>query len=172
MGFVPSVYPPHSLPQKVLDGISDRPYYRIKQSKTKQTESSAEAVMMRSILAVLGGWGIVGVLVVLTDLVLGFFFPEEYRPGRLPPDYLLAVSLGTAIAYSVLGGWLTAVIALRKRWRHILGLVLWGELMGLMSTVFTWGQIQHWYSIALLLAWFPAVALGGYFRIGNLRFRD
>ncbi len=116
--------------------------------------------MLRSILSVLAGWASVGILVVLTDLVLGKLFPGEYVAGKIPPDSLSALSLGTATLYSVLGGWITGKLAARQPWRHAVYLILWGELMGVLSAVMTWGQIQWWYQIGLLVAWPVAIAAG------------
>lgn len=116
--------------------------------------------MLRSILSVLAGWAVVGVLVVLTDLALGKIFPAEYVAGRIPPDRLSALSLATATLYSVLGGWITVKLARTRPWRHAVYLILWGELMGVLSAVTTWGQIQWWYQIGLLAAWPLAIAAG------------
>jgi len=123
--------------------------------------------MVRSILAVLGGWIAVGVLVVITDLVLGRIYPQAYVEGKIPPDFLSALSLATSIGYSIAGGWLTARIAARRKWNHVWALVAWGLLMGIVSAMLTWGKIQHWQQIGLIVGWIPAVILGGYLRIGH-----
>jgi hypothetical protein len=123
--------------------------------------------MLRSILSVLAGWAAVGLLVVLTDLVLGRLFPAEYVSGRIPPDRLSALSLATATLYSVLGGWITARLAGSRPWRHAVYLILWGELMGAISAVMTWGQIQWWYQLGLLAAWPLAIAAGCWLRAGS-----
>lgn len=123
--------------------------------------------MLRSILSVLAGWAAVGVLVVLTDLVLGKMFPSEYAAGRIPPDRLAALSLAAATLYSVLGGWITVKLAKSAPWRHALYLILWGELMGVLSAIATWGQIQAWYQIGLLIAWPIAVAAGCWLAAGK-----
>lgn len=115
--------------------------------------------MLRSSLSVLAGWAAVSVLVVLTDLVLGRAFPEEYVQGRMPPDRLSALSLATATLYSVAGGWITVKLARSSPWRPAVSLILWGELPGVISAVLTWGQIRWWYHIGLLAAWPDAVAL-------------
>lgn len=115
----------------------------------------------------LAGWGSVGVLVVLTDGLLHLLFPSEYTMGKRPPDYLAALSLVTSTLWSVVGGWVTARIAKTKPWHHILGLIVWGELMGVVSLVMTWGQIQAWYQIGLIVAWLPAVVAGGWIRAGK-----
>jgi hypothetical protein len=127
--------------------------------------------MIRSVLAVLAGWGIVGVLVVITDLVLMKIFPDQYVSGKMPPDNLAALSLATSTLWSVLGGWVTARIAAFKPWHHILGLVVWGELMGIASAVMTWGQIQSWYQIGLIVMWMPAVAAGAWICAGKPQLR-
>ncbi|WP_321476015.1 hypothetical protein [uncultured Paludibaculum sp.] len=121
----------------------------------------------RSVLSVLAGWGVVGVLVVTTDGVLAKLFPAEYVIGRMPPDYLVGISLATSTVWSVAGGWVTARLAPGRPWHHIVGLVIWGELLGIASSVMTWGQIQMWYQLGLLGLWMPAVVLGGWLRAGK-----
>jgi hypothetical protein len=133
----------------------------------KAIPAEGAGYMVRSVLAVLGGWVAVGVLVVVTDLVLGRMYPQSYVAGKIPPDSLSALSLATSILYSIAGGWLTALIASRRKWTHVLALVAWGLLMGIASAIFTWGQTQHWYQIGLILGWIPAVLLGGYIKIGG-----
>ncbi|MEJ5367897.1 MAG: hypothetical protein WHT08_06240 [Bryobacteraceae bacterium] len=123
--------------------------------------------MLRSILSVLAGWASVGILVVLTDLVLGKVFPGEYVAGQMPPDRLAALSLGTSTLYSVLGGWITVKLAARQPWRHAVYLILWGELMGVLSAVMTWGQIQSWYQMGLLATWPAAIAAGCWLAAGS-----
>ncbi len=122
--------------------------------------------MLRSILSVLAGWAAVGVLVVLTDVVLGWLYPAEYVAGRIPPDRLSAISLAAATLYSILGGWITVKLARTRPWRHAVYLILWGEGMGVLSAVMTWGQIQAWYQIGLLVAWPIAIAAGCWLAAG------
>lgn len=117
--------------------------------------------MLRTIGAVLAGWLTTGVLVVCFDLVLTKLYPNEYRRGQMPPDYLTGLVLATSTLFSVPGGWVTARLAKTDPSRHILYLILWGELMGILSASMTWGQIQWWYQIGLLVLWIPAVLLGG-----------
>jgi hypothetical protein len=123
--------------------------------------------MIRSVLSVLGGWISVGVLVVLTDLVLGRIYPQDFVAGKMPPNWLSALSLATSLLYSIVGGWLTAHFAAQWKWKHVTALVAWGLLMGIISTIFTWGQMQSWHLIGLIVGWIPAVLLGGYLRIGR-----
>jgi len=123
--------------------------------------------VLRSILSVLAGWAAVVVLVVLTDLALGKMFPSEYVAGKMPPDRLSALSLATSTLYSVLGGWITAKLALSSPWRHALYLIVWGELMGVLSAVMTWGLMPWWYHAGLLAAWPLAIAAGCWLAAGK-----
>lgn len=118
----------------------------------------------------LAGWGVVGVLVVITDAILMKLFPHDYVTGQMPPDRLALVSLATGTLYSVAGGWVTARIAAFKPWTHAAALGLWGETLGIISTMMTLGQIQLWYQAGLLILWMPAVALGCWLRAGKPRF--
>ncbi len=141
----------------------------IRQAASKILDMASTTV--RSVLSVLAGWATVGALVVATDAALAAIFPGDYIAGRLPPDSLAAASLATSTIWSVAGGWVTARLAPFKPWHHILGLILWGELLGFVSAALTWGQTQLWYQAGLLIMWTPAVFLGGWLRAGKPRFR-
>ena len=123
--------------------------------------------MWRTLVAVLAGWVLVGILVVLTDSILMKVFPKDYVAGQMPPDHLTAISLITATLYSAAGGWLTARLARSRPWLHAGYLIVWGETMGLVSLALTWGQIQLWYQIGLLVLWPAAVAAGCWARAGR-----
>jgi hypothetical protein len=125
--------------------------------------------MLRSILAVLGGWASVGVLVVLTDLVLMALFPNEYKEGSMPPAHLSGISLATSTLWSVAGGWICARIAARKPWHHLIALMVWGEIMGITSVFISWGKVQPWYLFGLLLLWPVAILAGGWIGAGKPR---
>lgn len=120
--------------------------------------------MVRSIGAVLAGYASIGVLVVLTDLAVAAVRPGEYLSlsAQTPPVYYFVVSLFTAPLYSVFGGWLCGRISKARLWNHILALAIFGEVMGVVSTVMFWGKQPLWYALALLLLYPPAVYLGGY----------
>lgn len=140
-------------------------------SRTASKILRMASTTVRSVLSVLAGWATVGALVVATDGLLMALFPDRYVAGRLPPDSLAALSLATSTLWSTAGGWVTARLAPFKPWHHILGLILWGELLGFVSAALTWGQVQLWYQVGLLILWTPAVCLGGWLRAGKPSFR-
>lgn len=118
-------------------------------------------LMLRSMLAVLAGWMTTGVLVVCFDLVLRKMLPNDYRDGQIPPDWVTAMVLATSCLFSIPAGFVTAKLAKTDPSRHVVYLVFWGLLMGILSAVMSWGQIQWWYQIGLIALWVPMVLLGG-----------
>jgi len=122
---------------------------------------SYNLLMLRTILAVLAGWLTTGVLVVCFDLVLRKMLPNDYREGQIPPDWVTAMVLATSCLFSVPAGFVTAKLGKSDPSRHVVYLILWGLLMGIVSAVMSWGQIQWWYQIGLIVLWVPMVLLGG-----------
>lgn len=118
-------------------------------------------LMLRTMLAVLAGWMTTGVLVVCFDLILRKVIPNDYRDGQIPPDSVTALVLMTSALFSIPAGWVTAKLAKMDPARHVVYLILWGLLMGIVSAVMSWGQIQWWYQIGLIVLWAPMVLLGG-----------
>jgi hypothetical protein len=117
--------------------------------------------MLRTILAVLAGWMTTGVLVVCFDLILTKLLPNDYKQGQIPPDWVSAMVLATSAFFSIPAGWVTAKLAKTDPQRHVTYLICWGLLMGVVSAVMAWNQIQWWYHIGLLVLWVPMVLLGG-----------
>ena len=120
--------------------------------------------MWRTIGAVLVGYAAIGVLVVATDAVAAMIIPGLMSSGQTPPDSYLAVSLCTASLYTVLGGYLCAAIAKAGVKKAVLGLIVFGELMGVASVIAFWGRQPHWYGLSLLIVYPPLIWLGSRIR--------
>ena len=69
--------------------------------------------MWRSIAAVVFGYLITGLLIVITDQIFELTIPG-FRQMAMPPDFYFATSIVTDALYSAAGGWLCAVIAKRR----------------------------------------------------------
>lgn len=69
--------------------------------------------------------------------------------------------LVTSALFSIPAGWVTAKLARTDPSRHVVYLVLWGLLMGIVAAAMAWDQIQWWYHVGLILLWIPAVLFGG-----------
>lgn len=116
--------------------------------------------MLRNILAVIAGYLATGLLVFSTDQFFAAIVPG-FKSITTPPLYYFLISIVTDTLYSIIGGFLCSRIArLPSRRNATLSLILLGEFVGLVSTVFLWKIVPHWFSFALLLLYPPAVWLG------------
>jgi hypothetical protein len=119
--------------------------------------------MVRIVGAVLAGYAAVGVLVVLTDLIFAAVIPG-FRAMAIPPLYYFEIVLCTDALYSVAGGYLCAAIASASLRKATLGLMIFGEIMGLVSTIVYWHTQPHWFALALLVLFPLAVWIGSSLR--------
>lgn len=113
---------------------------------------------MRTVIAVLSGFLAIGVLVRFTDLLFARLVPG-WDPGQ-PPMFYFAVSLGTDFIYSIVGGYLCALIAEQRRREATLYLIVLGEVLGIIVQAVVWSQVPHWYAIGLLILYPLGVWIG------------
>ncbi len=73
----------------------------------------------------------------------------------MPPMWYFAVSMATDTLYTLLGGWLCAVIS-RRDVQATIGLIIIGEVMGLGSTFYLWSTVPA------LLQFLPADCLSAW----------
>jgi hypothetical protein len=123
--------------------------------------------MVRSILAVIGGYLVMAVLVVLTSVALGTLFPEAFPEpdsGLLPADGWFGLMLGLSFLYAFLGGYVTATIARRAEMRHALALSAIVLALGLLSAVGEQEIAPRWFRVMTPLVGIPGVLLGSRMR--------
>ena len=118
---------------------------------------------MRIAGAVIAGYMAIGILVVLTDQIFALAIPG-FASLTERPLYYFAIVLFTDTLYSAAGGYLCAVIALASAYKATLALMVFGEIMGLASTIVGWHDQPHWFAIALMLFYPPAVWAGYWLR--------
>jgi hypothetical protein len=119
--------------------------------------------MLRMIGAVVAGYVVIGVLIAATDQAFAALI-QGFSSMAMPPAYYFASSVVTDTAYSIGGGYLCALIARAQARIAAIGLMVFGELVGLASTVYLWKTVPHWYSFALLILYPPAVWAGSMLR--------
>jgi hypothetical protein len=119
--------------------------------------------MARIIGAVLAGYVAVGVLVILTDLIIAAVVPG-FRAMTPPPLYYFVTLTFSNTLYSIAGGYLCAAIARASIHKATLGLMIFGEIMGVVAIVLSWHTEPHWYAFALLVLFPPAVWIGSRLR--------
>jgi len=117
--------------------------------------------MLRSVLAVAGGYLAMSLLVVLLFATLGAFWPAAFADRTVaPPLPALAVTLAFSLVAAVVGGFATATIASRFETRHVLALMAFMVVMWLVSIPAAAGQ-PAWYRFALLAIGPAGAWLGG-----------
>ncbi len=122
--------------------------------------------VLRSIAAVLLGWLVTVGGCWVTMVVIALFDPEGFQPGvRHSVGYWL-LTLSVGLIYSVVGGFVTGIIARRREIAHAIGLVVFGLLIseclsrGHANTM----SAPSWYWIAGYILMPSATILGGWLR--------
>ena len=123
--------------------------------------------MRRTIAAVFAGYLAIGIMVVLTDQVAARVIPG-FASKAGPPAFYFWSSLVTDTLYSVMGGLLCAAIARQHARRATVWLMVFGEVLGIASQIALWRTVPHWFGLALLLTYPPAIWLGARLRAARL----
>lgn len=116
--------------------------------------------ILKSIGAVVVGFITVAGLSTITDMVLGYTgaFPPASTTG------MLVFALVYRIIYTVLGGYVTALLAPNNKMTHVWVLAGIGQLGGIAGVVFGWSLSAHWYPIMIAGTAIPSVVFGGWLR--------
>ena len=117
---------------------------------------------MRTVIAVIGGFLGIAVLVRFTDMAFARMV-RGWNP-KDPPLYYFAVSLVTDFIYSIVGGYICALIAEEHRRKATLCLIGLGAVLGIVVQVVLWGVVPHWYGIGLLILYPLGVWIGSRLR--------
>jgi hypothetical protein len=117
--------------------------------------------MLRTVLAALAGYALIGVLVVFTDQLFSLMV-QGFNSMAAPPSYYFKVTLATDGFYTMLGGFLCGTIAQQAAKKATLFLMIGGEIIGLASTVALWRTQPHWFALGLLILFPPAVWIGSW----------
>lgn len=129
-------------------------------------DSKGKPSIGRSVGAVLAGYIVIGILVVLTDQVWSRSVPG-FSSLPQPPTYYFAITLFTDFLYSAVGGWVAIRIARQRQLRYAVGLILFGELIGIATQISLWNTVPHWYGLSLLILYPAGVLLGAKLGIGR-----
>ena len=109
---------------------------------------------------VVAGFFTVVVLSTGTDYVLEHagILPMQMTGG------FLAIALAYRTVYTVLGGYVTALLAPQNAMKHVWVLAILGQIGGIAGVIAGWNLSAHWYPIALAVLAIPSVWLGGYLK--------
>jgi hypothetical protein len=119
--------------------------------------------MGRTIVGVIAGYLGIGALVAFTDMLFSRMVPG-WKQMSQPPLYYFAVSLGTDFLYSILGGYVCAVIAADRKRSATVALIALGEVIGIVTQAMLWKTVPHWFGIGLLILYPAGVWIGSVLR--------
>lgn len=110
--------------------------------------------MLRSILAIVAGFLVTAVLVVVTDAVMAMLVPSLYPDmmagGRPTPTGLL-INLAYGTLYAVIGGFVMALIARRNLMKHLYWLIGVLVVFGLLNGAMYAAIMPWWYSVGVVV---------------------
>ena len=120
--------------------------------------------MLRNILAVIAGSLIWTVMWLGSNAILMSFFPDWYR-GRIESVPVLLFTLLRSLIFSIIAGYLTALIAKRQEIQCALALGVLQLALGIIATVQFYESAPLWYHLLFLVLLIPGNLLGGQLRI-------
>ncbi len=115
--------------------------------------------MGRSLIGVVAGFLGIGALVAFTDMLFAALVPGWKKMAH-PPLYYFAISLVTDFLFSIVGGYVCAMIAKDKRLGATIALILVGELIGVVAQAMLWNTVPHWFGVGLLILYPIGVWIG------------
>ena len=128
-------------------------------------ELEKENKMLRSVLAVIGGFLLWSLVWVASNQLVIALFPRHVKDdGGIDQPAVLLMLITVSLALSFLSGYLVAVWARRKEVPHaaVLGAVLLA--VGVFVQVQYWEVMPLWYHLCFLGLLLPGAALGGWLR--------
>ena len=148
-----------------LDGLAKAwPLARIYRYTRSAPKSMPLRTVGRTVLAVIAGYLVNGILVAVTEQLFASIIPGAKTAPLV--DYF-ALDLISQCLYTVIGGYLCYLIAQASQRTAIVALMGLGVLVGAVSLVGSWKTEPHWYGIALLVVYSPCVWIG--WKLGRLK---
>ena len=118
--------------------------------------------MLRSVLAIVLGFIVIGVLSIGTDALARAAVPGVYDiHGRMERTPWLLATNAYVFVYAVFGCWLAGRLAPRRPLLHAMVLGLLGFAFNVIGTARQWNTAPAWYHILSLVLVLPAAWLGG-----------
>lgn len=126
--------------------------------------------MMRSILSIIAGFILIGVLAFGADAVVRVAMPGwTLSPtGRVESAPVLLFITAYVFVFAVFGCYITAWLAPHSPMKHALILGLLGLLFNIVGTIMMWHTAPAWFHIVNLILVMPASWLGGRLREAQL----
>lgn len=121
--------------------------------------------MLKSILAVFVGMVTWAVLWLLSNAGLAALLPGSFdADGATSSAGILLVILVLSVVYSVLAGYVTAMIAGRRLIAHTVALGIAQLVVGVLVQLQYWDAMPLWYHLPFLALLLPGNVFGGWLR--------
>lgn len=118
--------------------------------------------MLRSVLAIVAGFVVIGVLAMGTDALVRAAVPTAYdASGRMDGVPWLLATNAYVFVYAVFGCWLAGRLAPRRPLLHAIILGVLGLVFNVAGAVQQWDTAPAWYHVVSLALALPAAWLGG-----------
>ena len=126
--------------------------------------------VVRSVVSIAAGFFAVMVLGAAADVVLGQVSPDAFdAQGHARAESTLFIKLAYETLFALIAGYLTARVAVRKPFTHVLvmaGIVLAGRAFIALAT---WDVVPLWFNLGVLVLIVPVALLGA--KLSELRNR-
>ena len=121
--------------------------------------------MLRSILSILAGAAVWAVLWLADNAILAALMPSAFRQDGTTDDVtVLAILIVSSLGFSIVAGYVTAMVAQHREIPHALALGIVQLILGLLFTVPYWNSLPLWYNLVFLTLLIPGNLLGGMLR--------
>lgn len=119
---------------------------------------------MRSVMAVVAGFVLIGALSVGADALVHQIAPGAYEGTRLTSvPWLIATQLYVAV-FATFGCYVCARLAPNRPLRHAMVLGALGLVFNLFGSFARWSDVPVWYHVVGLVMTMPYAYLGGWLR--------
>ncbi len=122
--------------------------------------------MFRSVIAIITGYISLSLLVITSFAIIMVIIPDAIpEPGAVPATSFLILILILGLFFAVIGGYLTALIAQRMHFKHVIflaGIVLG---MGILNLFAEYGTLPFWYLLIQIFTGIIGVLAGGKLRL-------
>lgn len=134
---------------------------------------SSPSSLPRSIIAIVVGFVVIGVLSFGTDVLLKQFVPGAFSAGnRVDDPAILLLVIAYVAVFAVFGCWLCARLAPNNPMRHALILGALGLAFNVVGTTVAWATAPAWFHAVSILLVMPYAWLGGRLRERQLTRRS
>jgi hypothetical protein len=132
---------------------------------------SHDVPVVRSVVSVAAGFFTVMVLGAAADVVLAQVSPNAFdAQGHAHAESTLFIKLAYETLFALLAGYITARIAVRKPFVHVLVMATVVLVGRAFIAIATWDVLPLWFSLGVLVLIIPAALVGA--KLSELRARS